>query len=402
MHIVLINQFFPPSRAPTGILLCDEARVLREAGHAVTVMTSSGGYGGGAAGESADLAGLEVRRMGPGRAHGATLRSKFMDYVRFHASVSSSLASLQPRPDRVVCMTTPPLVGLAARRYGRKRGVPYWLWCMDLYPEALSAGGIMGSRHPLYRLLERWARREREDARAVISLGADMTERILRLAPAARVVEIPVWNRRRATPDGEARARAIRRMRGWRDDEVILLYSGHIGRAHRVEEWVSLAETLHALDAPARMIFSGTGPLEKEWRRRLGDRAAWCEPVPDGEAEAHLLAGDVHLVSQQTGWTGVVVPSKYQAACALGRPVLFAGERGSAVAQWIRQADTGWVLEPGCVGQDLPALVRDLCDAARRRRKGEHAREQSANDFNVDSLTRRLRLWIEDDASPGR
>jgi hypothetical protein len=107
------------------------------------------------------------------------------------------------------------------------------------------------------------------------------------------------------------------------------------------------------------------------------------------------LAADVHLISQAPEWTGVVVPSKYQAACALGRPVLFAGDPKSAVAQWIERDDCGWVVSPDDPEFRLNALVHELCDAAVRKQKGFHARRQSDQLFHAATLKQRLRTEIE-------
>ncbi len=45
MNIALMNQFVPPSHAPTGILLSDLADVLRDRGHSVTMVGSKDRYG---------------------------------------------------------------------------------------------------------------------------------------------------------------------------------------------------------------------------------------------------------------------------------------------------------------------------------------------------------------------
>ena len=46
MHIVLVNQYYPPDTAPTGQYLHDLARVLVQRGHRVTVLCSQRAYNG--------------------------------------------------------------------------------------------------------------------------------------------------------------------------------------------------------------------------------------------------------------------------------------------------------------------------------------------------------------------
>jgi colanic acid biosynthesis glycosyl transferase WcaI len=65
-------------------------------------------------------------------------------------------------------------------------------------------------------------------------------------------------------------------------------------------------------------------------------------------------------VSLRPDWTGTVVPSKFFGALAMGRAVVFAGSPESAISQWIREFNVGWVLTPetlAAVGADLQELV---------------------------------------------
>jgi colanic acid biosynthesis glycosyl transferase WcaI len=320
MHIVLMNQFYPPAHAPTGVLLSDLAETLRVRGHEVDVLCSEHRYG---------------------RATGVA--AKLVEYIRYFVRTRRSLLRMTPPPDVVVSMTTPPFLGLIAASLKRKRGVPFVLWCMDLYPEALVAGGLLKRDGILYRLLSRLTLSERKEAACIVTLGPDMT----RLRSAYSVLEIPVWSRLASTPEAETAACELRRARGWADDETICLYSGNMGRAHRVEEFVALARRMREMRAKVRFVFCGEGPLRAKWARLGEGLFEWIDPVRDEELVRHLLSADVHLVSQQPAWSGVVVPSKYQAACALGIPVLFAGPANSSVGCWISESGRGWVLPLG-------------------------------------------------------
>ena len=401
MRIALINQFYPPARAPTGALLRDLARALAARGHPVAVLTSAGAYGGTASGDPGEDDEVEVCRLGAPRAHGTGYAAKALDYVRFHARLACALRRRQPPPDAVVCMTTPPFAGVTAARFARRRGARFVLWCMDLYPEALAANGWPRADGALYRALARAARYERERADAVITLGPDMTERVRATAPAAAIEEIPVWCRWTAAESDRAAARALRRARGWGDDETVLLYSGNMGRAHRAAEFAALA--LQCADARPRIriVFCGAGPMQAAWHRTWPQAFEWLDPVDETALLPHLLAADVHLISQQPAWVGVVTPSKYQAAVALGKPVIFAGPAEAAIARWIAEGDTGWRLPPDDPDA-VAAVAADLRDAARIARKGANAGAQAGRCFNRRALLARLIARIESPAPAPR
>lgn len=352
MKFVLMNQFVPPAHAPTGVLLGQLAETLRARGHTVEVISSEHHYG---------------------RATGVV--AKLAEYIAYYFHAHRSLLRMDPLPDAVVSMTTPPFLGLAAASLRKKKGVPFVLWCMDLYPEALAAGGLLKKDGLLYRLLSRWTAGEQELASCVVTLGPDMT----RLRSGAPVLEVPVWSLLKSTPEQEEAARELRRTRGWGDDETICLYSGNMGRAHRVEEFAALA----ARSIPkTRFVFCGVGPQKKAWQEKAGDLFEWLDPVEEAQVTAHLLSADVHLISQQPEWVGIVEPSKYQAACALERPVLFAGPEDSAVAGWVRQFGNGWVIAPG---DSVDAVVAEL----------NKPKDVPPNPFDAEELKNRLADRLE-------
>ena len=235
MNVVLVNQFFPPAQAPTGILLGDLAAELVRRGHGVAVIASAMGYG--AVRDAPVPPGVHVVRIGQESRHRNGPASKFADYLAFLRGARRELAR-RARPDALLCMTTPPFVGLLGAHERKRNGVPFVLWCMDLYPEALAAHGWLRPWNPLAPMLKALAREERSRASAVVALGPDMAER-LAASGARRVETIPVWSRLEASPAREAEARALRRARGWGADEIVLLYSGNMGRAHGAEEFAA-------------------------------------------------------------------------------------------------------------------------------------------------------------------
>lgn len=379
MNVVLINQFFPPAQAPTGRLLADLAEELVRRGHRVTVVASAGAYGAVAAGPVVDPSGIRVIRLGSAARHRSGLAAKLVDYCFFFRHAARELARLPDRPDVLVCMTTPPFIGQLAARLQKYKGIPYVLWCMDLYPEALAANGWLRDWNPLRPLLRRLARVERGRAACAVALGPDMAAR-LEASGASRVETVPVWSSLSATPEAQASARALRRARGWPEDDIVLLYSGNMGRAHRADDFAALAERLRGTTPRCRFVFAGDGPLRAEWMDQWGRLFEFAPPASPDDLAAHLLAADVHLVSQQPEWAGVVVPSKFQAACALGRPVVFAGPPQSAVGEWLTQADAGWLLPPGDAAA-LKTVAGEVGEARLRAEKGANAARLHAERF---------------------
>lgn len=371
MNIVLINQFFPPAQAPTGRVLFDLAEELVRRGHSPTVLASAAGYGSTVGAQGAGVSAIRVVRVGPAGHHRSGIGAKLGDYLSFFRGAWRELSRLPEPPDALVCMTTPPFVGLLGAHLRKRRGIPYVLWGMDLYPEALAAHGILRRWNPVFRAMQGLARIERSRASSVVALGPDMAA-LLEASGAARIVEIPFWSGFSATPELRAEARELRHARGWAEDDIVLLYNGNMGRAHRAEEFAALAERLRGTSPRCRFVFSGAGPQRKTWEQRWGGLFEFLPAVPGDSCAAHLLSADVHLVSQQPEWTGVLVPSKFPVACALDRPVVFAGPPQCAIGAWLAESAAGWILPPGDAAA-LGKAEREIPDARIRAEKSEGA-----------------------------
>ena len=348
MRVLLLNQFYPPDVAPTGQVLHDVAQALAARGHEVQVVRSRAAYAG--TGTIGRLAG----------------------YVSYAARLVPASVRLR-RPDVVVALTTPPYLGLLSSLLPRWRRVPRVEWTMDVYPDVLSAHGAVSPGGAPFRLLEALSRRQLRDAAAVIALGPFMA-RVLepRVGDPARLGVVPLWGEE---PLGAAPAAAVdaeRRSRGWGPGELVLLYSGNMGRGHRLSEFLEAASRLG--DAGPRWAFAGGGARRSEVasfaRGQPGARIELLPYAPRPALRARLAAADVHLASLAAPWQGLIVPSKVQAAFAAARPVIFVGPRDSEGASWTLDSGGGWVVGEGDVAGLLAAVdaARDPAERARRGR----------------------------------
>ena len=282
MHLVFLNQYYPPDVAPTGVVLRDLAERLAADGHQVTVLCAEGGYGENAEkrksegaesgregaedsrfkrGEEGAVAdaqwggtetaigqptsGPRVVRIGATRFGRGSFVGKLLDYLSYYLGVAWRLSWMQPRPDRIIALTTPPYLSVLARVFSKLRRADHAHWVMDLYPDVMSAHGMLGERHPLFRLLAvlaRWGFGGKRSA-AVVALGPDMAERVAqRMGSTAGISWVPLWGT--AAEGGEADAAAVRELRharGWADDALVVMYSGNMGLGHSFDEVLGVA-----------------------------------------------------------------------------------------------------------------------------------------------------------------
>jgi len=115
------------------------------------------------------------------------------------------------------------------------------------------------------------------------------------------------------------------------------------------------------------------------------------------ELGKRLGAADVHMVSLAPNWTGAVVPSKFFGALAVGRPVLFAGSRKSAIARWIEEFDVGWVLDDDASVERVAMQLREFAaDPSRMKAMREHCFEVYHREFSKAVQMEKWKKLIEE------
>jgi colanic acid biosynthesis glycosyl transferase WcaI len=278
-------------------------------------------------------------------------------------------------PDVVIVGSDPVLSVLIAivwRRFKPRTIIVNW--CFDLYPEAAIADGLLSERSIVVRFMRALLKSAYRACDLVVDIGPCMRERIRRYSSSLRLATIVPWALEESVHALGVSSPERKALFG--DSGLGLLYSGSFGRAHSYELILILTRILKASNVC--LTFSVRGNREMELRAAILPDDTNIRFVPFIKSEnlaSRLSSADVHVVTLREEWTGAVVPSKFFGAIAIGRPVLFCGDRGSAVAQWITQYDLGWILTPETV-QDVAASLRELSKTPGAiQRKGEHCHQ---------------------------
>ena len=275
--------------------------------------------------------------------------------------------------DAVVVGSDPafsPLVGRGLRQLLPDAALVHW--CFDLYPEAIAAemgdgNATVRTLVPAARQLMRWGYGAYD---ALIDIGPRMQERLAGYGTGATQRTLVPW----ALAEPQSAAVADSRMRAelYPRAKLALLYSGTMGRAHDYRAFLELARACRMRSGDdVALCFSSRGNRQEELRAALtpADTNVTLVPFADeASLQARLGAADLHLVSLQPEWAGIVVPSKFFGSLAVGRPVLYAGPGESEIARWTATYDVGLTLASSTVGpvsDRLHALMSNPDDLRR-------------------------------------
>src|SRR5580658_7039474 len=191
MHILLLNEYYPPDTSATAKMAAQVAEALAQRHH-VTVVAGRPSYDPDVRYPYALLR-RNTRNKVTVECVGSTAfpRHKMPRRV---ANYLSYLALAVPRalglrPDIILAMTDPPVAGIAGAFIARLAGKPFVYNIRDLYPDMATGGEIVRPS----RWVDRWEsmhRRALKQAARVIVLGDDMRQRILTKGVAAERVVV--------------------------------------------------------------------------------------------------------------------------------------------------------------------------------------------------------------------
>ncbi len=366
MHVVFFNRSFHPDTAATGQLLtelCED--LVREHGYQVTVVAGvpldPTPEDGAAEPPSRRLVsreryrGVEILRARGTRFSKRRFVGRAANYVSYFVSACCAGLRLR-RPDVVVCLTDPPIIGLAGWVTSRRFRVPLVMAYQDLFPEV---GVLLEDFHSdvVDALLQSVNRFLCRRAARIVALGDTMRQRLIDNKGAApeRTVVIANWADTTSIQPGPRR-NGFSAAHGF-DDAFVVMHSGNLGLSQGLDAVIDAAALLR--DVPdLRVVFQGDGVRKAALQSRAGalglTNVLFLPFQPKDRLGESFAAVDLFIVSLQRGLAGYIVPSKLYGILASGRPFVAAVEDECEVASLTRACQCGLVAEPGS--------ARDLAD----------------------------------------
>jgi putative colanic acid biosynthesis glycosyltransferase WcaI len=365
-RLLVINQYYWPGVEATAQLLTELCEGLAD-DYEVRVLTGVL-YGHEEEPLRTVRNGVEVVRV----RSTAYERSRFaLRALNYSTYLASALAAglLGPKPDLVLCMTDPPMVGDIGLAVARRFRAPLLVISEDVFPEIATM--LKRLENPilvgvLRHLVQLYVRR----ADRIVVIGDTMRRRLEEKgARPDRIRLIPNWIDTSAiTPQPRDNHWALKH---GLVDKFVVMHSGNVGHAQNLDVLVRATTFLRDLD-DLEVIIIGFGARYGEIvelaRRLEADKVRFLPYQPREVLSMSLSSADLHFVGLVKGLAGYVVPSRLYGIMVTGRPVLVAADEESETAQVVSRIGCGIVIPPG-----RPELV---AAAIREAHGGRHDLER--------------------------
>lgn len=392
LHIAFFNRAYYPEVSATGQLLTELAedlvhphgcRVSVVAGLPLGARPPSPRFGPAPRRrrlvERERHAGVDIFRARGTQWSKRTLAGRIVNYLSYCGA--AGLAGLQlERPDVVVALTDPPIIGLAAWLAARRARAAFVIAYKDLFPEV--ARLVDGRRRPvvewvLHRVNHFLLRR----ADRVVALGDAMRRRLIeeKGADPAKVVIIPDWADMTAIAPGP-KDNAFARTLGLAD-RFVVMHAGNLGLSQNLGVLVDAAA--HLTDLPdLTILFLGDGvakpALEADVARRGLQNVRFLPFQPKAQLAEVFAAADCFVVSLKPGLSGYIMPSKLYSILAAGRPYVAAVDDDCDVARITRTHECGLLASPGNPNEMAAQIRRVYENCPHAEAMGRRAREAAA------------------------
>lgn len=408
MRILIVSQYFWPE----SFRVNDLAEELARRGHELTVLTGEPNYPEGRVFPAYKADPAAFARFGPVGRGGSVIRVPVvprgdssvrlvLNYLSFALSASVlGVWKLRGRPfDAIfVFQTSPITAALPAILLRRLKRAPVLMWVLDLWPDTLSAIGVVKSPR-LLALVGRLVRFIYKRCDRILVQSRAFPPRITPFAGRSDTIRyFPGWAET-IFEGGASPAESAPELAPYTHDFTVL-FAGNIGEAQDFPAILDAAEVLK--DKPGlRWIVVGDGRAAAQVqgeiaRRGLGEKVVLLGRFPLERMPEFFAGADALLVSlkREPIWS-MTIPGKVQSYLAAGKPLLamLDGEGGRVVAE----AGAGLVAPAGD-GRALAANVERLMAAGTPARieMGLSGMRYGRREFDRGRLVDALEGWISE------
>ena len=400
MRLGMVTQWYDPEGGAAmtfGVI----ARALHGLDHEVDVLTGFPNYPAGRLHPDYRLRpylretreGVTVHRAPLFVSHDANPFRRAVNYASFGASSTALSLKTLGRSDAVLVVLSPPFAAFPALNLKRLRGIPFGVQIQDLWPQSVTAGGMLspGRAAIVERGIHALCDRVYRHASFIAVTSPGMADVISsRGVPDSKITFVSNWANEDyfhplLTP---ANAPDLGPRRPF-----TVMYAGAMGEVQGLAVVLEAAELLRDNVRIGFLLVGGgvaEAGLKDAVRRRGLVNVSFAPPQPAGRMAEVLSQGDVQLIClRDLPVFANTLPSKLPATLAAGRPII--GAIGGDAARVVMAANAGEVVTPGSASQLADAVLRaSLTDPATLARWGQSGRRYYETELSAKIGARKL------------
>lgn len=401
MRILILTQWYPPEPAT---LMHEMAQELQALGHQVQVLTGFPNYPNGILSEGYKLRpwqreqfdGVELIRTWLYPDHSQSGLKRILNYLSFAMSAALLGGFLAKRPDVIFVYHPPMTVAIPAWVLSRIWRVPFVYQIQDMWPETLTATGMLNNPR-LLALVAKFARWVYRQAEHILVISTGFKNNLLHKGvPDDKISVVSNWVDANVYCP-QARDAAYAAELGI-DGTFNVMFAGNMGKAQALETVVEAAELLQ--DEPSiRFVLVGDGiafaQLQAMAKQKGLKNVSFLGRFrPDQMPQLYALADVLLIHLHDDPLFRITIPHKTFVYMAVQKPIVTA-VAGDTTAV-IEQAQAGLACPP----QDAAALAATVkkmwgMEQEALQKMGDNGRETVLKKYNRPYLVQKIATLLE-------
>lgn len=394
MKILVVCQYYYPE----PFRISDVCEELTKRGHEVTVVTGIPNYPEGiiytdyrkGKNRKEFIKGVNVHRCFTiGRRTGALFR--FLNYYSFAISSTHYVSRMKKQFDVVFVNQLSPVMMACAGIYAKKKwNIPLVLYCLDLWPESLVAGGV-SERSFVYKLFKRISKQiySCADVIAITSKQFKNYFKDVLNVPTTNMVHLPQYAEEIFCQVSSERIKK---------DRYDFVFAGNIGEMQAVETIIRAAELLEKqkLESEIKIHIIGDGTRLKECQSLITGLSNvelyGRRPVED-MPKFYEMADAMLLTLKANKTISYTLPGKIQSYMAAGKPII--GSINGEARTVIEEAKCGYCCEAEN-SVALANLIKKFVESEEKQQMGVCAKEYYDNHYQKGTFMERLEKLLHE------
>jgi colanic acid biosynthesis glycosyl transferase WcaI len=397
MKILIVTQYFWPE----NFRINDLVEEFSNYGHEITVLTGLPNYPRGEIFPEYLKNPLQFKQFKSAKVvrvpilpRGKSSFSLFLNYISyvFSSIVIGSLRLKKTNFDVIFVYEPSPItVGLTAVWFRKIKKSPIIFWALDLWPESLSAVGIVKSK-TILSLVGKIVKFIYNRCDLILAQSNSFIKPIEKYCKDnTRIAYFPSWSESHLNT--EELAKEVK----YEKNSFNVLFTGNIGEAQDFPTIIDAAEKLK--DENIRWLIVGDGRM-KEWlndeimKRSLEKKVILFGEFPIERMTSFYNHSQALLVSLKKDYfLSLVIPGKVQSYLMSGLPIL--GMVNGEAKDVIDKSGSGYTCEPGN-STDLAIIVKKMSIASESHRciMGAKGIDYANKEFDRNTLLRKLEHWM--------
>ena len=340
----IITELFHPDEVSTAQILTDVAIEIANS-EEIHVLTGPSGYERSYHSESKELnPKIFIHRVSLPNLSKNNLVQRFLRLFLLTLKMSIFILERIKKDDSVLQVTNPTFLILATSILKSIKGFKLEILVHDVFPENLVPASIIKKESIAYKILSKVYNTAYSKADRLIVLGEDMKELMVSKLKTNNIIIdiIPNW------ADDDIKPLPYFNRDGYLGidtlNKVVIGFAGNLGRVQGILEFLQIFVDANNLNL--EFIIIGDGALKNNIKNFLKEKEVknvhLLGSKPRSEQIKFLNSCDLALIVLTKGMKGLGVPSKTYNIMAAGKPILYIGDQGSEIDNYVAKFDCGW------------------------------------------------------------